>query len=528
MIRSPAATMSYFTRSKRDASDITPAVPEPNKRMRIEKSAKKSEKERDIKRDAKKERKEREKKERKEKKAMREKEKEKERKEKKLKREKKEKDKERERREKKERKEKKAKEKEKSSSYSLFGEDSPLENINNFELLPSNHEKPYDLNHDLKFQRQLRLIQLSNAHLLNMAHPDFDSAPSFDESDFTLRDAEDDEEDEDDDDEYPIFDRSFDEMDLFPNFDTEGDMTTDLDSVCNLRSAPNERSSSPLSDIDSPSSCHDKFNIAIPIVDDVKTGISQVDNIIDQFKFLPCYTHTHSDSESSAVDNMPDQNNNSDNNTINSGNDTINSQLVTTESNTNSFLSSNNFNGRIELSGNNKPSNTPTHSLNLKLTPPTQTTQANGPNILLSPSSSFNMLNLSDRSPNSKKQQNLTSFSSNSPLLTNLNASSISNPPPIVLSEFLNLELPQQQSSNPSTLPASPTVPAVPAPATTKYSFEYRHNNRNINLALTKDSEVHRNCRQPYKRALNRLAIWSGKAQEMVLDRSLPMDEFII
>lgn len=527
--------MSYFTRSKRDASSIAPTMAEePLKRVKVEKKPKKD----DIEKDVKKERKEQERKERKEremkqkiekiekreKKAKREKEKEKERKEKRMKREKRELDKERERREKKERKAKeKEKEKEKSSSYSLFGEDSPLENINNFQLLPSNHEKPYDLNHDLKFQRQLRLIQLSNAHLSSMAHPDFDSPASFEESDLDL---EDDLEDEDD----PLFDRSFEEMDLTPHFDMDFELDGDLDSDYNVNFTPNERSSSPLSDIDS-SFPNDRFNVAIPIIDDVKTGISQVDNIIDQFKFVPNYTDTHSGSESSSIDHVSNDktfeggNAGTDNNNNNALAMSNNGELVSADAHKDSFANNNEFNENNNTSNNHNQTNTPSLSLNLKLSIPTSAAPTNDSNILLSPSSSFNLLNLSDRAPNSRKQQTPTSFSSSS--LFSSSASAASHPPPIVLSEFLNFELPQQQLSA-SVSSSNNSLTSAPTPAAAKLSFEYRHNNRKINLALTKEPELYRNCRQPYKSALNRLALWSGKAQEMVLDRSLPMDEFII
>ncbi|GAV30158.1 hypothetical protein PMKS-003666 [Pichia membranifaciens] len=517
--------MSYFTRSKRDASSIASAVPEePIKRVKVEKKPKKDDKEKDVKKEKKakerKERKEREMKqkiekiEKREKKAKREQEKEKERKEKRMKREKRELDKERERREKKERKSKE-KEKEKSSSYSLFGEDSPLENINNFQLLPSNHEKPYDLNHDLKFQRQLRLIQLSNAHLSNMAHPDFDSPASFDESDLALEDEDEDGEDD------PLFDRSFEQMDLTPHFDMDFDMDGDLDSDYNVNLTPNERSSSPLSDIDS-SFPNDRFNVAIPIIDDVKTGISQVDNIIDQFKFLPNYADTHAGSEAVSEDkNIESVNigNNSDNNAMNNR-----SEFVAADAHKNSFANTNDFNENNN-SNNHNQTNTPSLSLNLKLNTPAPAVPTNDSNILLSPSSSFNLLNLSDRTPNSRKQLTPTPFSSS--LFPTSNLSTASHPPPIVLSEFLNFEIPPQQSSASVSSPNT-SLSSAPAPAATKLSFEYRHNNRKINLALTKEPELYRNCRQPYKSALNRLALWSGKAHEMVLDRSLPIDEFII
>lgn len=285
------------------------------------------------------------------------------------------------------------KDKKKKISYSLFDEDSPLENINNFQILPVNSEKIYDLNHDLKFQRQLRLIQLSNAHLSNMEHPSFnDEVP---EAISTIND-------------YDHFSNSEDDslnsdlnlnLNLNSDLDLDLDLNLDFDLDFDLNLKFKDRAISPISDIETQSSpyLNEKFTLSIPIIDDVETSSTQ-----------------------------------------------------------------------INLNNDNKNNN-----------------------ILLSPSSSFNMLNLSDRSNKPIKQ-----------LKQSINKSNQSSP-----------TQPQPQSQQNLFVKQPLNI------------FEYRHNKRNINLALTKDL----NCTiDPCKRALNRLAIWSGKAHEMVLNSSLPIDEFII
>lgn len=378
------------------------------------------------------------------------------------------------------------------SSYSLFGEDSPLANINNFQSIPLNHEKPYDLNHDLKFQRQLRLIQLSNAHLSNMAHPNFDISLNHDEND--TRDDKDSSSSSS-----SNLNLDLDDIDLGMDLDLDDinfDFDLDIDSDLDSNTTANQISTSPFSEINTSdfltappppppplsssfssssfsSSTNDKFNIAIPIVDEVKTGVSQVDNIIDQFKFLSNSPSTSSQSCSSTSD-------------------TDNIVIPSPESKSESSLDQ----------------KTKMQLLNLNLS---QSDDIDDSNNLLSPSSSFNLLNLSNRNHQMKKkfQPQTQAQPENTTTTTSHN-----NPAPIMLTEFLNIE-PSNQLQDHSQ--------------STKQTFQYRHNNRSINFALTKESEMNRTCRQPYKRALNRLAIWSGKAQEMVLDRPVfSMDEFII
>lgn len=352
-------------------------------------------------------------------------------------------------------------------SFSLFDEDdSPLANINNFKEIPSNHDNPYDLRSDLKFQRQLRLIQLGNAHLSQMAHPTFisddidgDFSVGSDKDEYALGESQN-----------LMSNKNFYECDQdsdggnissssqsssnldFMNLDLDLDLDLEFNSNMNYLDADSNLNSLPSS---SSYPDTDRFNMSIPI--------SSTHKFVDESPYF--------DSILGSLNHLP-------------GTESLKSKIP-------------------------KINTTSRSGQNVNVVEENNDTQ----NKLISPSSGFNILNFKDsisRSPNTntlKNQQNVK------------NETFEKDQAPLMLSEFLNID--QSASQN---LPQSSTAVNTFSPKS-KNSFEYRHNNRTLNLALTKEPQ---RTQQSCKQALKRLAIWSGKAQEMVYDGSLPFEEFII
>jgi hypothetical protein len=302
----------------------------------------------------------------------------------------------------------------KTNTYSLFDEDSPLANINNYKELPSNSSSAvYDFHNDLKFQRQLRLIQLDQQnyyhhryHDLNGSNHNIKDDLNYD-SDFSTTASSNNS---------SYFDLDLDlDLDIdsdLKNLDLGLNMNLELDAKIDLKSplnSPNLHKSN-------------KFDISIPI---------QESELLQQSNDL-----------------------------LSSSSSFILLNTTSKKTLTNSIYKVNNH----QFTDNN------------------------------------------DNNNNNNNNNNDT---------TNNN----DTPDSILLSEFLNID-----QSNSSSNIINSTTPLISNQPSTPISFKYRQNNT---LSLTKDIQpppIQQNC----KRALKRLAIWSGKAQEMVLDTSFPIDEFII